>query len=441
MVNIALNNIRGTFDADYITTKWVVAAYTVANMFMILIGTWLELQVGRRLVFIWAFVLFTIGSFLCGNAASIQTLIIFRFLQGLGGGLLLISSFTAIMQSWPTKKRLIGVTINLVGVLVSGALFTPFGGYIVDHYDWPFVFFFSIPFGIIAILLGLIFFRRIPGEKKIATGQLDWWGLLLLIISVGSFQIVLETGAVYNWFHNTVIVLLSAVAIVGSYFFIRRQLSYIYPIVELKLFRNRSLRVGTVMLFIVVLVLSGSQYLIRYYLAPINHWITNQTLVIPLTVALFAPLLIFFLVTIFINRSRINIYLLAGCGLVFLIYGYFSCKALLAGTEGYYFFAGVSLPLALAADLLIIIVTTMALSRLEGAEVATGTALTTVIQLWGRVIIIALTITFFVPVKGDYNTDLIKHLDLNDPKVQQSIKAAEDTIFQLPADTAQWHSH
>src|SRR5436853_92204 len=166
IVNVALNDMKGNLGATTTEIGWVVTAYAIGNVIIIPMTSWLAQQFGRRNYFAASIILFTICSFLCGNANGITELIIFRFIQGVGGGALLVTSQTIITESYPPAKRGMAQAIYGMGVIIGPTLGPPLGGYIVYHTTWPNIFYINIPIGIIATLLTLLYVRSPKyGEK------------------------------------------------------------------------------------------------------------------------------------------------------------------------------------------------------------------------------------------------------------------------------------
>src|SRR5258705_2895791 len=155
IVNVALNDMRGNLGATLTEIGWVVTAYAIGNVIIVPMTSWLSQQFGRRNYFAASIILFTVCSFLCGNANGIWELVAFRFLQGLGGGALLVTSQTIITESYPPEKRDMAQAIYGLGVIIGPTLGPPLGGYIVTHNTWPYIFYINIPLGVIAALLAL----------------------------------------------------------------------------------------------------------------------------------------------------------------------------------------------------------------------------------------------------------------------------------------------
>src|SRR6267154_5357569 len=190
IVNVSLNDMRGNLGATTSEIGWVVTAYAIGNVIIIPMTSWLSAQFGRRNYFAASIILFTICSFLCGNSTTITELTIFRFLQGVGGGALLVTSQTIITESYPVEKRGMAQAIYGMGVIIGPTLGPPLGGYITEHFGWPLIFYINIPIGVIATLLTLQFVRSPKYGAKKLLKEVDFLGIAFLAIAVGSLQYV-----------------------------------------------------------------------------------------------------------------------------------------------------------------------------------------------------------------------------------------------------------
>src|SRR5690606_421136 len=157
IVNVALNDMRGSLGASLTDIAWVITAYAIANVIIIPMTSWLSKQFGRRNYFAASIMIFTIASFLCGNATNLWELVAFRFIQGMGGGALLVTAQTIIIETYPVAKRGMAQAIYGVGVIVGPTLGPSLGGYLVDNFSWPYIFYINIPIGIIATLLTILY--------------------------------------------------------------------------------------------------------------------------------------------------------------------------------------------------------------------------------------------------------------------------------------------
>src|SRR4029079_18186862 len=209
IVNVSLTHMRGNLGATTSEIGWVITAYAIGNVIIIPMTSWLSQQFGRRDYFAAAILLFTLCSFLCGNSTTISELTIFRFLQGVGGGALLVTSQTIITESYPPEKRGMAQAIYGMGVIIGPTLGPPLGGFITDHAGWPLIFYINIPIGIIAALLTLQFVRSPKYSEKKHINDIDWIGIGLLAVFVGSLQYILEKGQEEDWYSSSTIIVLT----------------------------------------------------------------------------------------------------------------------------------------------------------------------------------------------------------------------------------------
>ncbi len=235
IVNVTLSDMMGNLGATLMQIGWVVTGYAVANVVMIVLSGWLSYKLGRKNYFTGCIILFTVASFFCGNAHTITELIIFRIIQGFGGGGLLSTAQSILIESFPREDIGMANAIFGMGVIIGPAIGPTLGGYITDHLSWHWVFFINIPIGIAATILSLSFIKN--SREKFKTGHFDWLAFVLLVAAIFSIQTVLENGEREDWFSTTYITALTVVSILAAIFFIWRQLTTESPILDLKLLK------------------------------------------------------------------------------------------------------------------------------------------------------------------------------------------------------------
>lgn len=436
IVNVALNDMKGNLGATLNEIGWVITAYAIGNVIIVPMTSWLSQQFGRRNYFAVSILIFTFFSFMCGNAHSITELVIYRFLQGVGGGALLVTSQTIITESYPPEKRGMAQAIYGMGVIIGPTLGPPLGGFIVENFSWPYIFYINIPIGIIATLLTLQFVRSPKyGEKK-AAKDIDWLGIGLLALAVGSLQYVLERGQEDDWFHSSSIVVLTITAVLGFYFFIWRELTTEHPIVELRVLKNGNLRVGTVLSFILGFGLYGSTFIIPLYTQSTLGWTALQSgaLMVPaaLTTAFMMPI-----IGQLLQRGAKQQYLAAiGMFLFFLFcsWGYF----ILTPDTGKDAFFWMLILRGFAMGLLFIPITTMSLSTLKGQQIGQGAAFTGMMRQLGGSFGIAIITTFMAHQNVVHRNALVSKLDVNNPLTQQRVSGIQHSFIAkgMPADVA-----
>lgn len=419
IVNVALPDMRGSLGATLNEVSWVITAYSLANVIVVPMTSWLSQQFGRRNYFAASIILFTTCSFLCGNASGIWELVVFRFLQGMGGGALLVTSQTIITESWPIEKRATAQAIYTLGVIVGPTLGPPLGGYIVDNYSWPYIFYINLPIGIIAALLTLQFVRSPQYAEKRAVSQVDWLGIILLTIGIASLQFVLEKGQEEDWFNSTLIVTLSITAFFGLYLFIWRELVYKYPIVELRVLRNGNLRMGVILSFIMGFGLFGSTFVIPLYTQTLLGWTAEQSGLLQLPSTLFVAFMMP-IVAQLIQRGVPQKYMIAVGMTIFFIYSYLSYKVLTPDTSSGNFF-WILIVRGFGLSLLSVPISTMSLSTLKGQQIGQGAAFSGMMRQLGGSFGVALISTFVSRETDLHRSTLVSHLDVNNAAVQQRI--------------------
>lgn len=423
IVNVALTNIRGTLGATLTEVGWVVTAYAIGNVIIVPMTSWLSQQFGRRNYFAASIILFTVCSFLCGNATGIWELVLFRFLQGLGGGALLVTSQTIITESYPPEKRGMAQAIYGLGVIIGPTLGPPLGGYIVDHATWQWIFYINIPIGVIATLLTLQFVRSPKYGEKSAVGDIDWLGIALLAVTVGSLQYVLEKGQDDDWFSSSTIVVLTITAGLGLYFFIWRELTFRRPIVELRVLKNGNLRVGTILSFIMGFGLYGSTFIIPLYTQSILGWTAQQAgmLMVPaaLTTAVMMPV-----IGTLLQKGVPQQYLVSGGFILFSLFTFWGYVILTPDTNADDFF-WMLIVRGIGMGMLFIPITTLSLSTLKGQEIGQGAAFTGMMRQLGGSFGIALITTFLSRQNVQHGSNLVSKLDYNSPMVQQKVQALQ----------------
>lgn len=423
IVNVALTQMRGSLGATLTEVGWVVTAYAIGNVIIVPMTSWLSQQFGRSNYFAASIILFTICSFLCGNATGIVELVIFRFLQGVGGGALLVTSQTIITESYPPAKRGMAQAIYGLGVIIGPTLGPPLGGYIVDHFSWPLIFYINIPIGVIATLLTLQYVRSPKYGEKSAVADVDWLGIALLAITVGSLQYVLEKGQDDDWFSDNLIVFLTVAAGLGLYLFIWRELTVKKPIVELRVLKNGNLRVGTILSFIMGFGLYGSTFIIPLYTQTILGWTAQQSgmLMVPaaLTTAFMMPI-----IGTLLQKGVPQQYLAASGFILFAVFTFWGYAIITPNTNADDFF-WMLIVRGVGMGMLFIPITTLSLSTLKGQQIGQGAAFTGMMRQLGGSFGIALITTFISRQNVIHGTNLNNNLDITKAAVYLRVQETQ----------------
>ncbi len=264
IVNVSLDHIRGALSAGYDEATWAITAYLVSNAIVIPMAGWLSRLLGRKTYLLSSIALFTFSSFMCGAAWSLRSLIFFRVLQGIGGGGLVPLSQSILLEAFPREKHGAAMAIFGMGAMLGPILGPLLGGVITDNWSWRWVFYINIPIGIISIIMNALVIQDPPYMRRTKM-RIDYTGLALLALGLGSLQFVLDKGQSEDWLSSNTILTFAIISIVTLALFIINEYFSDQPIVNLRLFKDRTFASGTVVMFFAFLNLFGSIVLLPIY--------------------------------------------------------------------------------------------------------------------------------------------------------------------------------
>ncbi|MCC3158431.1 DHA2 family efflux MFS transporter permease subunit [Hymenobacter sp. 15J16-1T3B] len=425
IVNVALSHLSGNLGATLADTSWVITAYAIANIIVIPITSYLATRLGRRRYFIGSVVLFTLASAFCGTATNIWVLVAFRFVQGLGGGALLSTSQAIVFEAFPPAKRGIAAALFGIGVFTGPTIGPTLGGYILDVTSWHWIFLVNVPIGIIVAIASFLLVPEPAAAATPARTQMDWLGLGLLVLGVGSLQVVLERGQEEDWFETPYILQLSVAAALGLVGFVWWELRTAQPIVNLRVLKSRSLAVAAVLTFVTGLGLFTSVYLTPVFAQRLLHFPVLDTglLLVPGAVAAIIVLLL----TARALQRGVPVPLIVGLG--FLLFVTFSWRmSLLTGAAGTHDFY---LPLILRGvgiALLTVPLTALAVSGLPVQDIAQGAALNNMMRQLGGSFGIALVNTYLATQFAVHRQALVTHLTAGDLAVAERLNGTTQLV-------------
>ena len=265
VVNVSLPHIAGSLSASTDEATWALTSYLVANAIVLPITGWLANFFGRKRLLMMSVTGFTIASFLCGFAPTLGTLIFFRIVQGAAGGALQPLSQAVLLEAFPPEMRGKAMGFWGLGIVVAPILGPVLGGWLTDSYSWRWVFYINIPVGVASIIMTRLFVFDPPYIRR-STARVDGWGIGMLAVWIGALQIVLDKGQQEDWFSSSMIVGLTAVAIVGLIAFLVWEFHVPAPVVNLRAFRARTYSAGVFLMTVVGFVLYGSLVLLPIWM-------------------------------------------------------------------------------------------------------------------------------------------------------------------------------
>lgn len=410
VVNVSLDHIRGSLSAGIDEATWTITSYLAANAVVIPMAGWLSRLIGRKRYLIYSIILFTVSSFLCGVSWNIQSLIVFRVIQGLTGGSMPPLTQAILLESFPPSQYGIAMAIFGVGVTFGPIIGPVLGGWITDNLTWHWVFFINIPIGVVSVVMAL-FFIVDPHYMKAMRMKIDYLGLALLGIGVGCLQIFLDRGERNDWFASNMILAMTIISIFSLAMFLVVERYAEHPIVDLKVFRNYSFCFGNIAMFFFMASLFGTIVLLPIFLQTLMGY-TSTLAGIILAPGGIATLIAMPVVGRLLHRYNPKIFIIAGA----IITAY--STLLMAG-----FNMGVDFPTVLwprfimgfGMGMLFIPLTTLTVSGIEKEKMGNATAIYNLVRNIGGSIGIAMVTTMLSRRSQFHQLRLTENLTPYDP--------------------------
>ncbi len=266
IANVALPHMAGSFSASNDEAMWILTSYMIASGIILPSVAWFSGVFGRKKFFINCVLIFTIASFLCGLATSLDQMILARILQGLGGGAIIPIAQAILLENFPIEKRRLSMSVFAVGVIIAPIIGPVLGGWITDNYSWHWIFYINVPLGFLAAILAKIFVVDPPFAKKKEGQKIDFVGFGFLIMWLVCLQVVLDNGQKNDWFAAPWICWTFGVSVVSMIAFVVSQLKNDKSILDLKVFKDKNFAFGTVLMFSIMAVLYSSVAIMPLFL-------------------------------------------------------------------------------------------------------------------------------------------------------------------------------
>lgn len=263
IANVALPHMQGSLSATQEQITWVLTSYIVAAAIMTPPTGFLAERFGRKRLFAWSIIGFTVASMLCGIAGSLTEMVIYRLLQGVFGAALVPLSQAVLLDTYPREKHGSAMALWGVGVMIGPILGPTLGGWLTEYYHWRWVFLINLPFGILA-LCGVL--AALPKAERNPDRRFDAFGFIFLSLAIGALQMMLDRGETQDWFSSTEIVVEAALAGLGLYIFVVHMFTHRRPFLEPALFRDRNFVAGITLIFMVGVILFATMTLLPPFL-------------------------------------------------------------------------------------------------------------------------------------------------------------------------------
>jgi MFS transporter, DHA2 family, multidrug resistance protein len=436
IANVSLPHIAGGLGRSFDETTWVLTSYLVANAVVLPMSAWLSRVLGRKRYYMISVGLFTATSFLCGIAPGLNFLVIFRVLQGIGGGGLAPVEQAILVDTFPANKRAAAFALYSVAIVTAPAIGPPLGGWITDSFSWRWVFFINVPIGLISLFLSSrlvsdppAFKAEVAEAKRLGKLRVDYIGILLIALGFAFLEFVLDRGQIDDWFGSPLITAMFVSAIVCLVFAVWWELRAPDPVVELGLLRERNFAFANIFYFLFGFVLFGSTTMIPEILQSLyGYTATDAGLVLgpgALVITVLAPF-----VAILTQKGKVSprwliAFSFAIVSLSMLYYSGFTLQtdyahyALARAVQGFGY------------AFLFVPVSVLAYSYLPPGKNNKGSSLTNLARNWGGSFGVAF-ITTVHERRTDLHTDrLAQSADVTSPLFHSRIDALTKTFEHL----------
>ena len=430
IVNVALPKMSGTLACSIEEITWVVTAYILSNVIIMPIIALLSARFGRKRFYLASVILFTGSSMACGLARSLPTMVIFRIIQGIGGGVLQTVSQAILRETFPPEEQGMAMGLFGMGAVVAPAVGPTLGGWLTDNYAWPWIFYINVPIGIINLLLVSRFVHDPPYLIR-EKGAIDWLGLGLMSVSLGSLQYLLEKGETEGWLDSQMIVTLAYVAAFGMLGFIWRELTTARPAVNLRLLKQGTFTSATLLGGILGMALNGSLFLLPVFLQQYLGYpaIDSGMALMPRSLAMIVLMPIGGLL-----YNRLGPRILVGTGLVISAYSFWLLGHL-SPDVGFRDIFFPQLWQGVGFSLIFVALSTAALGNIERSQVTAASGLYNVIRQVSGSVGIAIAATMVSRGTVRYRSYLSESLPAVSMDAQRWLRGAEATLLRAGNDS------
>jgi len=435
VANVSLPHIAGNLSSSVDEATWVLTSYLVANGVVLPMSGFLSILFGRKRFYMTCVLIFTLSSMACGLAPSLPLLVLFRILQGVGGGALQPISQAILVESFPREKQGMAQAVYGMGVVVAPVIGPTLGGWITDNYSWRWIFFINIPVGVLSLVMTYLMVHDPPylTERRKGGIRIDYTGIGLLALGLASLELMLDEGQKEDWFSSHMIVTAAVLAACGLIAVVLWELRQKEPVVDFRMLKNRNFAIATSSMFLLGFVLYSSTALLPIYLQTLMGYSATQSgqvispggiaiiLMMPIVGRLVSKVDPRWLVIFGLTVSSIGLIQMSG----FNLYIDFRTAVI----------ARIVQSVGLAFLFIPINVTAFAFVPKEKTNFATG--LVNLARNIGGSSGIALATTMLARRSQFHQQNLVSHLTPLDPNYQTSLQGLTQALTSRGADAAQ----
>jgi DHA2 family multidrug resistance protein len=430
IVNVALPDMMGNLGASLDEIAWVTTGYILASVIIIPLTGWLGSMFGRTRYFVSSIVIFTAASFFCGASGSLGALVLWRIVQGLGGGALMTVSQAVLFEAFPPEEAGTAMALFGLGVMVGPTIGPTLGGYIVDNHGWPWIFYINIPVGILAAIMIATYVHDSHHQKR--PPAIDYQGIALLAVSVGALQYVLEHGQREDWFDSRLILGLTLTGIVGGAALLWRELTTDHPVIDFRIMKHRQMWVGTILGVVMGVGLYAMSFTLPVFLQNNLRMTAEQTglVLLPGAIATAVSMAVVGRLT-----NRIDPRLLITVGALIFAAAAWQLSQV-TGESGANDFFWPLIGRGAGLGLMFVPLTTITLAELDTRELAQGTGLYNFFRQLGGSFGIAAIATLIARYTAQNRAMLAEHLGRTDPATLARVEMLTRGMMAKGAD--QW---
>ncbi|MEO8579992.1 MAG: DHA2 family efflux MFS transporter permease subunit [Gemmatimonadales bacterium] len=428
IVNVALPDMMGNLGASLDEIAWVSTGYILASVIIIPLTGWLGEFFGRKRYFVGSIIIFTVASFLCGASHSLSALVFWRIVQGLGGGALMTVSQAVLFESFPREEAGTAMALFGLGVMVGPTIGPTLGGWLTDNYGWPWIFYVNIPVGILAAAM-IIGYVHDPEDQR-RPPSVDYMGIALLAVSVGSLQYLLEYGQRDDWFDSRLMTTLAISSLVTGVVLVWRELTAEHPVIDFRVLRHRQMWVGTLLGVVMGVGLFASVFTLPVFLQNNLRMTAQQTGIVLLPGAL-ATAVSMAVVGRLTNRFDARILITIGAA---LFAGAMIKLSRITGESGSTDFFWALIMRGVGLGMMFVPLTTITLAELSHSELPQGTGLYNFFRQLGGSLGIAAIATLLSHYTAQFRAILSEHISIGDPATVSRLEMLTRGLISQGAD-------
>jgi len=433
VANVALPHIAGSLSSTPSEATWVLTSYLVSSAIVLAAASWLSTYFGRKRYMAFSVLLFTLSSAACGLAQSLPQLILARILQGIGGGGLLPLSQAVLLESFPREKRGVAMSAYGMGIVVAPIIGPILGGWITDNFSWRWIFYINVPIGFAGFFLQQFFLEDPPYLKNTRGQKIDYAGLLLMALSLGLFQIIVDKGQEADWFGAAWVRRSSLLVALAFPAFILWELRIKKPFMDLRLLGDRNLAAGSALIALMGAILYGATALLPVFMQTLLGYsaLASGWAMMPRGIGTFLSVMA---VGRLMRRVEERLLMLAG----FLLLGVTCWR--LGGLDLQVAESNIALTLffnGIGMGLIFVPLTTLSMSTLQQDELNQGSGIFNLMRNIGASVSIALIFTAQVRLAQVHQAALAAHVSPYDFQFQSWLFSERSLLSSLPAAQAE----